>query len=32
VANKGSPHAFVVAKSRSLRHLDHAADFTALQQ
>jgi len=32
VPDESPPHAFVIAEPRPLRHLDHAADFPALEQ
>jgi hypothetical protein len=32
VPHESPPHALVIAKSRPLRHLDHAAEFAAFEQ
>jgi hypothetical protein len=32
VPHQGAPHALVVAEPGPLRHLDHGADFPALEQ
>jgi hypothetical protein len=32
VPHESLPHAFVIAKSRPLRRLDHAAEFAAFEQ